>query len=215
MTKQERSKHSKTYWTIALVLMGAVGGYVGADLATGGANGEPLIDLSLSSLAALTLGVILIFAAILVGVGAASPRLGISMIMFEDREQWEDEKLLMWLSAIGSGAYGLIVAILALVEPLDLAVGVPLLAGLSILLGALFYTCWRILREYDELWHEINAEMCVVGFYLTFLVGGIWSIGAHLGFIPALAPLDWITLLTAASLTGAIVATKRRGMLEE
>ena len=38
---------------------------------------------------------------------------------------------------------------------------------------------------------------------------------AHLECAPALAPLDWITLMTAACVAGAIIATQIRGMLDD
>ena len=215
MSKEEQPKQSKTYWLIAYALIGAVAGYIGADLASGGANGEALVDLTLSQIAALAVGAILVICGVIVGLGAASPRLGKSMGMVEDHEQWEDEKNLMRLSAVGSGAFGLLMVLLALVEPLGLAADAVLLGAIVALVGLVFYTCWRVLHEYDELWHDVNAETCVIAVYLMFAIGGAWSIAAHLGFVGAPAPLDLITLLTAASLVGAVRAVQKRGMLED
>jgi hypothetical protein len=44
-------------------------------------------------------------------------------------------------------------------------------------------------------------------------VGGPWAAAAHLGFVPAPEPLDWVTGIAAALLLGAVIAVGRRGML--
>lgn len=218
MSKQDtpdKEKRSSWYWIAACALCGATAGYVGSDLFTGGANGEPLLDVTLSQVAALSVSFILVLCFIIVAIGFASPRLGMAMKMFEDIEQWEDERVMMWLSAIGGLAYTLALILLALAEPLGMAGSVPLLVVLGVLAVIFTYTAFRLLREYDELWHGVNSETCVHAFYLTLVVGGVWSALAHLEFVSPLAPLDWITLMTVASLVGAVISTQKRGMLED
>lgn len=216
MTNPEEPKKKRSYWysLAAWALSGAVAGYIGADLITGGANGE-MIDINVSQVAAITVGAILVFCTAIVAVGFGFPKAGIAMKMVEDIEQWEDERSIMWLSALGAGAWGGAMIALALVEPLGLTRSPVMLAVMGVLMVGFVYSCWRLLREYDELWQGINAETCTYGMYLTLLIGGAWSVVAHLGFISPLAALDWITLLTATCILGAILATRKRGMLED
>ncbi|WP_162627628.1 hypothetical protein [Erythrobacter sp. KY5] len=216
MTNPEEPKKKRSYWysLAAWVLSGAVAGYIGADLITGGANGE-MIDINISQIVAILIGFILVLCTVIVGVGFTFPKAGIAMKMFEDIEEWEDERSMMGLSAFGGGAWGGALIVLALAEPLGLLGSPVLLAVMGVLLIGFVYSSWRLLREYDELWQGVNAETCTYGMYLMLLIGGTWSVVAHLGFISALAPLDWISLLTATCLVGAILATRKRGMLED
>ena len=211
---RRETKPIKWYFFLAMGLSGALAGYVTTKLMTGGTDGEPL-DVSLSVIAALLVGFILLICLVIVAVGFLFPRAGLAMKMYEDLEQWEDERTMMGLSGLGGGAYALALILLALVEPLGLEGDNRVLAAFGVLVAIFLFSCVRVLREYDELWLGINAESCVVAFYLTMGVGGLWSALAHLEMIPALAPLDWITLLTATSLIGSIWSTWRRGMLKD
>lgn len=212
-TKDE--KPSRWYVLLACGLIGAAGGYIGTDLITGGANGQPLIDIGLSEGIALFLGGILLVCLVIVGIGFGIPKAGMAMSMFEDREQWEDERTMMLLSGLGGGAYAAVLIMLALAEPFQLYGSIPALAVIGALLIVFVYTGWRLLHEYDELWQGVNSETCTFGLYVTMGVGGIWSILAHLGFVGALSPLDWISLMTASCIAGSIISAQRRGMLED
>jgi hypothetical protein len=211
-TKDKKS--SRWYVIAACALMGAVIGYVGSDLITGGANDEKL-DISLSVIVAVGTGMVLMVCVMIVGLGFGFQRIGLTMKMFEDPEQWEDERSMMLLSAIGGGAYALALILLALAEPIGLIGSFSLLAALGVLAAIFTYASVRLLREYDELWLGVNSETSLIAFYITLAIGGVWSTLAHLKFAPALAPLDWITLMTVACIIGALIATQRRGMLED
>lgn len=179
------------------------------------ANNAFLNPVGISELAAALVGALLLMCALVVAIGASSPKIGVKMDMFEDADEWEDERQSMWLSVVGCLAYGLAMILLALVGPMDLSGSVPLLATISALAAVFAYTCWKLVKRYDELWVGVNSETCTIAMYLTFLTGGSWSIIAHLGFTPPLGALDWITLLGATSIVGAIFTTWRRGMLNQ
>ncbi len=200
--------------------IGAVGAFVLVylGLQTGSsvrASGAFLNPIGISEIAAALVGAMLLMCAVIVAIGASSPSLGVKMDMFEDADEWEDERKTMWLSVVGCLSYGLAMVLLALVGPLDLAGNVPLLAVIAALAVIFGYTCWKLVKRYDELWVGVNSETCTIAMYLTLLTGGSWSIIAHLGFAPQLGALDWITLLGATSIVGAIVSTYRRGMLAD
>lgn len=168
-----------------------------------------------SIITALTVGGLMVFISLFVGAGAFFPNYGIRAKMFADREDWEDQRNLFRTSAIGCFGWGGLMILLALVEPLSLSL-TPLLSVLLLLcLAFLGYSCWMMLRGFDELWDDVHRLMCVWAFYGVFVVGGIWSVLAHLNLIPALTPLDWISLLTISSLVGSVIANGQRGLLQD
>lgn len=164
---------------------------------------------------AFVLGGLLILVSLVVGIGSLFPGYGIKAKMFEDRKDWEDQRGLHLMSALGCFAWGALMVLLALVEPLTLPVGPALLASLAFLTLVLIYSCWQIVRAFDELWRDLSQTMCTWGFYGAFVIGGGWSVLAHLGLAPVLAPLDWISLLTILSLVGSIIANGQRGLLTD
>ncbi|MEO0420547.1 MAG: hypothetical protein AAF249_16945 [Pseudomonadota bacterium] len=164
---------------------------------------------------AFVLGGLLILVSFVVGAGSLVPAYGIKAKMFEDRQDWEDQRGLHLMSALGCFAWGALMVLLALVEPLALPVAAPLMASLALLALILVYSCWQIVRAFDELWHDLSRAMCTWAFYGAFVIGGGWSVLAHLGLAPVLMPLDWISLLTILSLVGSIIANGQRGLLTD
>jgi hypothetical protein len=69
-------------------------------------------------------------------------------------------------------------------------------------------------RHMDELMRNLSTECGNVTFYLVLLFGGGWAMLAHLGFAPAAAPLDWLSMFFALLLVAAYVVTGRRGLLK-
>lgn len=178
-----------------------------------GATMQSTIDTS--SMVALVTGGLLVVVSLIVTAGALFPGYGIKVKMFADRDDWDDQRGLFLLSALGCFAWGAIMVVLALVEPSGLEVGSAMLSALAVLVVMLAYSCWAMVRHFDELWHDLNQAMCTWAFYGALAIGGGWSALAHLNLAPALAPLDWISLLTILSLVGSIIANGQRGMLTE
>ncbi|MEM7703552.1 MAG: hypothetical protein AAF251_16560 [Pseudomonadota bacterium] len=172
-------------------------------------------SISVSSIVALAVGALLILVSMVVAAGSLMPGYGIKAKMFEDRQDWEDQRGLHLMSALGCFAWGALMVILALVEPMALPVGPPVLWSLALFAVILAYSCWQIVRRFDELWHDLSKVMCTWAFYGAFVIGGGWSVLAHLGLAPVLAPLDWISLLTILSLVGSIIANGQRGLLTD
>lgn len=219
MTKETQPKNSKSiswYPIIAGALFGFSAVYVGEDLITGGANGKSLLDLiNVSQLAALAVASLLLICLVIVAIGFAFPKTGIAMKLFEDIEEWQEERTKMWNSVVGGGAWAIMMVVLAFTEELNLVGSVPALVVMGLAACVVGYTSWRILGEYDELGHGVNSETYTYAMYLTLTVGGAWSVAAQLQFLPALGPLDWITLLTLAICAGAIWAAQKRGLLDD
>jgi hypothetical protein len=62
---------------------------------------------------------------------------------------------------------------------------------------------------------ELNRNVARYAGHFAFLwlswVGGTWAILAHLQFMTAPAPLDWLTMLHGFSFVASLVALARRG----
>ncbi len=168
-----------------------------------------------SSIVALVTGGLLVLVSFVVAAGALFPGYGIKAKMFADRDDWEDQRGLHLLSALGCFGWGAAMVLLALVEPLGLGAGPAVLAALAAFVAMLAYSCWAIVRRLDELWRDLNQAMCTWAFYGALVFGGGWSALAHLDLAPPLAPLDWISLLTILSLVGSVIANGQRGILTE
>jgi hypothetical protein len=48
---------------------------------------------------------------------------------------------------------------------------------------------------------------------LVLALGGGWAMLAHLGFVAAPAPLDWLTMFTILMFVAAFIAAGRRKLL--
>jgi uncharacterized membrane protein len=70
-----------------------------------------------------------------------------------------------------------------------------------------------VYRACDELMRAINLEAGALSYGLIVLVAGVWAILAHLGYMPAPAPLDLLSLLYALVLLASFIVVGRRGML--
>ena len=60
----------------------------------------------------------------------------------------------------------------------------------------------------------MSRETGNAAFYLIVVIGGGWAILAHLGFVPAPAPLDWLTMITLTMFAASFIVVGRRGLLK-
>jgi hypothetical protein len=193
--------------------VGMVAGIAGAfgmiRLIESGALGE----FEGSQLAASTVGLIFLLTAVGVGAGLVSPRLGAQYLNVENAEDLRDQRRMLALSTLGMIAWGLILFVLAASGPTGALPALPALiavAGLLAVVTALTASQWRLM---DELMRQISNEGGNMAFYLTLLVGGGWATLAYLGFVPGPGHLDWITLISGATLASTTIAAGKRGLL--
>ena len=171
--------------------------------------------LNTSSGVALVIGGLLFFASFYVWACTLFPAYGIRVKIFADRQDWEDQRQLFQLSALGCFAWGAMLIILAMAKPLGLVASQELLAVLGVFAAIVAYSSWKLMPKFDEFWHDLSRAMCTWAFFGAFVAGGGWSALAHLGLLPALTPLDWITFLTVLSLVGSTIANGQRSLLIE
>lgn len=191
------------------MVAGLVGAFVTIQLIEGGAFGE----FEGSQLAAAMVGLIYLLTAVGVGAGLVSPRLGAQFLNVENAEELREQRRMLALSAAGMIAWGLILFILAASGPGGALPALPALlavAGLLAAVIALTASQWRLM---DELLRQTSSEGGNMAFYLTLLVGGGWAALAYLGFVTGPGHLDWVTLLSVATLVGTFIAAGKRGLL--
>ncbi len=169
--------------------------------------------LGSSAIAALAIGVVYAFVAIMVGVGAASPGLGSHFLNVEDADEIREMKQNLIYSGIAMLAFGSILGLLALaspgsiLEPETVFIAGPALLLIGLLAG------FRSHRASDELMQEVGRETGNVSYYLSLLAIGGWAALAHLGIVPQPAMLDVLSLFYSIVLIAAFWVCGRRGML--
>lgn len=173
-----------------------------------------LSAIGVSAVIALSLGVILLLFAIM-GLlrlaaahapGAAPPPEDVNANLERGRARL--------YSLIVIAVMGLTLVLLSLAGPDGTLSPTIALVSVLVLLGiatGLTIALWPLL---DELPRTMSRETGNAAFYLIVVIGGGWAILAHLGFVPAPAPLDWLTMFTVIMFSASFIAVGRRGLLQ-
>jgi uncharacterized membrane protein len=190
-------------------VVGGLVGYVAADRI------EPIASrFDASQGIAMVVAWLFALPGLLVLAGVLSPRLGVALKIFADREAWKEDRAMMVNSGIGCLLISLFLLSLLAVEPLGLLTAETGLAvTVAVFVAASWFT-WRTWALMDELWRKVTSEATVIGYYLIFAPGAAWSAAAYLGLARPLGPLDWLSLFLVATLLGSVIASARRGLIE-
>lgn len=213
-TSPRKSDPAKSWKTIAvLFVVGAVSGYGVASFARDAIDRLPEGAAAGSVLAALAVALVYLLMGVMTGLGALAPRAGAHFLNVEDADELREERAALIPSALGCVLLAGGLAALALG-----GAGGALEAGaaLAIFLAASILGAWlsvRTLRASDELMRQLMSDSAALGFYALFTVLGGWAALAHLGFVPAPAMLDVVTLFYALTLVACFWVIGRRGML--
>ncbi len=176
-----------------------------------GAFGEAV---SLSRQIAAAVGALYMVIAIGVGVGAASPALGEKYLNTDDADEIREMRTVLMNSGAAMALWGAALLILALAAP-DGPIATTIALATSVVLLAIgSWLGWRAHNASDELFVAVNMEATVWSYVGTVLIGGGCMVGAHLELMPALAPLDWLTLFYVVALAASFISSGRRGMLK-
>ena len=163
----------------------------------------------------LVFGVVLAIIAImgLLLAAAAQSRLGV--LPPEQAEILREQGRVLPYSLLVIAAMGLTLVLLSLAGPGGIVTPGFALVGVAILLGIEIVLTLAIWPRIDELSQTLSRETGNAAYYLIVVLGGGWAILAHLGFVPAPAPLDWLTMLTVIALAASVIAAGRRGLLRQ
>lgn len=132
----------------------------------------------------------------------------------EEAEEVHREGRALLLGAGALVAAGSSLILLSLSGPGRLVPPAGGLAG-ALLLNALAWILVAVRsRRLDELSRVAEREAGSLAIGWLSLVGGTWAILAHLGFVPAPAPLDWLTMIWGFNFAAGIIAAARRGAFD-
>lgn len=218
MNKVESKSGSKKLLTFAVWLLVwtglgyAFGSYVGRTLKDTGPALE--FDVSLSALVAGGISVIYLLMAIIVGIGAVFPALGVRYLNTYGEDELRDEqrKLLVSAGAMAGFGLALLALVLATFELLSPVAGAVGFFGLMIAsLG--FY--WPLMRAMDELDWQMSNEAVSYTYYALLVIGGSWAALGHLKLAEGPAMLDWLSMFWGLMLVSTFIAAGRRGLLDK
>jgi hypothetical protein len=126
-----------------------------------------------------------------------------------DELRRQGRALLLGAGALVAAGSSLILLSLAgpgrLVPPARGLVVVMLLSILANVLAAIR------LRRLDELDRAVVRESGYLAFVWFSMIGGTWAVLAHLGFVAAPTPLNWLTMIYGFSFVAGIIALAHRG----
>ena len=207
----DRRKLRKLLWSFA---GGAVAGGLGAVSLLMFADSEMVGGLDPSREIAAMVGLVYFVTALAVAVGVASPGFGARFLNVEDPDELREQKMSLVLSSLAMAAIGLALAVLAFSAPLGpIPAGIAL--GLAVALIVATVLLARRQRAYlDEFIQSVGRDAAAAAFYLLCLFGGGWAMIAHIGFLPAPAPLDWLSMFAGLLLVATFAACHQKGLLQ-
>ena len=212
-TSEAADRKRRLKKTAFALLLGGVVGFLGAtagmELADSGALGE----FDPSREIALLIAILYAITGLGILAGIAFPRAGATFLNVEDAEEIRELKAILTSSGLGMVLAGAALAVVALRGTNDVITpGTALALYIAMSVAAVALSV-RISRLQDELMQAMGMQTGTVAVHLLVLVGGTWAVLAHLGFVVAPAPLDWLTMIWALMLLAAFVVVARKGMM--
>jgi hypothetical protein len=170
--------------------------------------------MGVSEAVAAVTGLVLILIASIGIVVTASVRAGADLVDDEmAADDMRERGRLMLCSLAWIVVCGLLLIGLSLAGPGGLLPPAVALAGALVLIAILVVLGIAAWRLSDELARTLSHETGNMTYYLIVTVGSGWAILAHLGFVAAPAPLDWVTLFTVAIFAASFIVLGRRKLL--
>lgn len=163
-------------------------------------------------IAAVT-GATLVIVPALGGLAVASAYGGAGLLDSDAAEDLRERGRLFLYSFAWVAGCGLLLVLLALAGPVGVLSPAAALAGTLVLIALLVVLERAMRRLSDELARTLSREAGSLAFCMMLGLGGGWAILAHLGFVAAPAPLDWLTLLTVLLFVASFIAAGRRNLL--
>jgi hypothetical protein len=184
----------------------------GLDTSVGGAA---LKALNRSATIALWVGLVLCLLAAVGLLHVAAARARPRLLSAEQSETILERTRALIYGFLAIAAMGLTLVVLSLAGPGGPLSPVAALVAVLVLIVIRATLSIKTRPLQDELGKAVGRETGVGAFYLILVIGGGWSALAQLGFVPALAPLDWLTLLTVTMFIASFFAAGRRGLLTQ
>ncbi len=192
---------------------GAVSGGLGSFVFLTVADGA-VGTLDRSAQIAGLVAVIYLVTGLAMGLGLILPALGSRFLNVEDAEELREQRAQLTYAAIGMIAGGLALMLAAFAAPGGVVSASVALIGFVLALAIAVAVSRAGSRRQDELIRSVSTEASAIAFYLLALVGGGWSMLAHLAYVSGPRPIDWLTMIWALALVAAFVACGKRGLLK-
>ena len=172
-------------WVRKLLIPALIGGIAGcaASAAMMRFIDSPAVGgLDTSATIAALVGVFYVVIGIGITLGAANPKIGERFLNVEDADELREQKKVLSLSSWAMTLWGVALLALALATPGGPMPGAAALvvAASGLVVGAVLSAL--VYRACDELMLAVNLEAGAWSFGLVFVVVGLWSILAHLGY---------------------------------
>lgn len=192
---------------------GVVGYFIGHSVSEWSKPEGVLANLRYGELA-LFVAMFYLLMGTMVGVGAASPKVGSKILNVEDADEIREQSILLRMSALGCIALGLALAAVALGG--EGGIIKPLVAGgFAVFASAIFIiTSVSTLRHSDEFGRVIMREAGSTAYNILFVGLGAWTVMSHLGVVRAPASIEVLALLCAGPLVASFWVVGKRGMLK-
>lgn len=172
-----------------------------------------LPGMAASQWSAVVTGAALAVFALLGTLNLAIAHKGGQFMEADTADELRERGPLLLYSFAWMAASGLLLMLLGLAGPGGVFAPRAALAGALVLIAVLTVLGVAVWRLSDELGRTLSHEAGNMAFYLIQLFGGGWAMLAHLGFAPAPAPLEWLTLFTVILFAASIIAVGRRKLL--
>lgn len=170
--------------------------------------------MGVSETVAAVLGLIALVLALMSGFAVAAAYRRPRLLSAETTEDLRARGRLLIYDSISMAALGLLLILLSIAGPGGALSPKVALAGALVLFGIAIvmpFAAWPLM---DELAHALHRETSRMAFNLISVVGGGWAMLAHLGYVAAPAPLDWVSMFILFLLAASFISAGRRGLLK-
>lgn len=205
----KKRRWKKTAFALGL---GGVAGFVGALGILELLETEAFEGIGASVEVASLVGMIYVITGLIIVVGLIMPKAGATYLNVEDADEIEEQRGILTYSGIAmllAGGALIVVALAGAAGPIDQSAALWVYAISSVIA---VWLSVRSARLQDELMREMGRQTAAMAYYLIVLIGGTWALLAHLQYVAAPAPLDWLTMFWALMLLAAFIVVGQRGM---
>ena len=207
---EKKRKLKKTAFALT---MGALVGFLGAMVVLRIMESRDFASAGQSVEIASLVGMLYFVIGLMVGLGALNPKAGAKVLNVEDEDELREQRQQLLYSSLAMGLAGfalIVVAHAGSAGTID-----PLIALLIYLVCSVVsvFVSFMSRKHSDELVRAVGTETASLSFYLVVLIGGTWSLLAHLQYLPGPAPLDWLTMFWSLMLLAAFMVIGKRGMM--
>ena len=206
-------KTGKLRKTVVSLAAGGVVGFIGAFSLGQLFKTDTFAQIGVSAELAALVGLIYVLTTLAVVVGLISPNFGARFLNVEDGDELREQRAMLTWSAAGMLALGVALIVAAFAAPLGPVPETAAVIAVVLLVAIGWFAGMRMNRYTDELMREVSKSTCALAFYLLFLIGGGWSLLAHVNWVAAPNPIDWLTMFAAFILLATFIEAGRRGML--